>query len=371
MSAIIRRVSTAAVGFLFLTFLNESNIPAQPLLRMNVQGVLMDINGKPIDGTFSMKFSIYESQSGGSAIWTETHADVPVSDGLFNVYLGITNPFAVNPSIFGQYSNLYLGIAVGEEPEFERVMLSTVPYSFYASEADKANKCTTLLGAANDLKCTGCAGSVDIASNSINSSHIINGTIKDDDISTTAQINFTKLSGVAALNHTHSEYAPLTHDHNDLYYTETEIDTFLLGKSNVGHNHDDDYFTKGELNNPGAINSPENPIDWSRLKNVPAGIAESKPFGDWISININQVYQAASDGFAVGFSCYNGDYVLQGLTDANDPPTTVRIKQAVNSGAGSGDNCASINMPVKKGNYYKITADFTSSSSFYFLPLGW
>ena len=31
--------------------------------------------------------------------------------------------------------------------------------------------------------------------------------------------------------------ADIGHDHNDLYYTETEIDTKLLEKSNVGHNH--------------------------------------------------------------------------------------------------------------------------------------
>ncbi|MBM4388111.1 MAG: hypothetical protein FJ088_10265, partial [Deltaproteobacteria bacterium] len=396
MSAIIRRASTAAAGFLFLIFMNMSEISAQPLLRMNVQGVIMDITGNPIDGTFSMKFSIHNSQSGGNEVWTETHTDVLVTDGLFNVYLGATNPLAVNPSIFGQYANLYLGITVENEPEFERVMLSAVPYSFYSNEADKAKTCTTLLGPATDLNCTGCAGAIDIASNSINSSHVVNGTIKDDDISTTAQISFTKLSGVAALNHSHTEYAPFTHDHNSLYYqkgemdtllagkaavvhnhdesyysksavdgfltgksdtghihddiyftetevgallsgksdtghdhnsfyyteteinamllgksdvghdhnslyyTENEIDTFLLGKSDAGHDHDNDYFLKSDLSDPGTINTQSNPVDWSKLKNVPAGIADSKPFGDWTSVNMDEVYQAASDGFVVG-----------------------------------------------------------------------
>ena len=30
---------------------------------------------------------------------------------------------------------------------------------------------------------------------------------------------------------------PLAHDHNTIYYTETEVDAFLAGKSNTGHGH--------------------------------------------------------------------------------------------------------------------------------------
>lgn len=37
------------------------------------------------------------------------------------------------------------------------------------------------------------------------------------------------------------------HDHNDLYYTEDEIDTQLAGKSNTDHAHDDRYYTESEI----------------------------------------------------------------------------------------------------------------------------
>lgn len=43
--------------------------------------------------------------------------------------------------------------------------------------------------------------------------------------------------------------APLTHDHNDLYYTEGEVDDLLEDKSNVGHDHDDDYAEKSHNHN--------------------------------------------------------------------------------------------------------------------------
>lgn len=39
------------------------------------------------------------------------------------------------------------------------------------------------------------------------------------------------LSNKANINHTHTGYAPSTHNHNDIYYTESEIDSKLNGKA--------------------------------------------------------------------------------------------------------------------------------------------
>lgn len=44
-----------------------------------------------------------------------------------------------------------------------------------------------------------------------------------------------------------SKYAPKTHTHDDRYYTETEINTKLNGKSDTGHTHDDRYYTESEV----------------------------------------------------------------------------------------------------------------------------
>ncbi len=38
------------------------------------------------------------------------------------------------------------------------------------------------------------------------------------------------------------------HRHDEIYYTETEINQFLSGKSNSGHNHDGRYYTETEIN---------------------------------------------------------------------------------------------------------------------------
>lgn len=45
-----------------------------------------------------------------------------------------------------------------------------------------------------------------------------------------------------------SSYTPASHTHDDRYYTESEINTKLNGKSNTGHTHDDRYYTESEVN---------------------------------------------------------------------------------------------------------------------------
>nr|DAF70793.1 MAG TPA: tail fiber protein [Caudoviricetes sp.] len=52
------------------------------------------------------------------------------------------------------------------------------------------------------------------------------------------------------LGHTHTkaEITDFAHTHDDRYYTETEIDSKLSGKSNTGHTHDDRYYTESEMN---------------------------------------------------------------------------------------------------------------------------
>lgn len=45
-----------------------------------------------------------------------------------------------------------------------------------------------------------------------------------------------------------SSYAPASHTHDDRYYTKTEVNTKLDGKSNIGHTHDNRYYTESEVN---------------------------------------------------------------------------------------------------------------------------
>lgn len=68
----------------------------------------------------------------------------------------------------------------------------------------------------------------------------------------------TLLDGKSDTGHTHPQSditdlvadlagkAPLVHNHDDRYYTETEADALLAGKAALIHNHDDLYYTQTE-----------------------------------------------------------------------------------------------------------------------------
>jgi hypothetical protein len=74
-----------------------SNWPAQssaPLTaavssRISYQGRLFDSGGVPLDGSYTMRFNVYDEPVAGSALWDSGNVSVVVEDGLFNVQLGV------------------------------------------------------------------------------------------------------------------------------------------------------------------------------------------------------------------------------------------------------------------------------------------
>ena len=54
-----------------------------------------------------------------------------------------------------------------------------------------------------------------------------------------------------------STFTPASHTHDDRYYTKTEVNTKLDGKSNIGHTHDDRYYTESEVNTKLANYQPK------------------------------------------------------------------------------------------------------------------
>jgi hypothetical protein len=56
---------------------------------MGYQGRVTDNSGVPVaDGSYTMKFRIYDAATGGSLLWDSGTHSVPVADGIFNVMLG-------------------------------------------------------------------------------------------------------------------------------------------------------------------------------------------------------------------------------------------------------------------------------------------
>jgi len=109
-----------------LGFLSSADSPSTTTI--SYQGRLADSTGTPITGIVSMTFRVYDVVSGGTALWTEVFPSVQVSDGLFHVLLGGTNPLPT--SLFDQHDTLYLGITVAGDNEMTpREQLASAPWA--------------------------------------------------------------------------------------------------------------------------------------------------------------------------------------------------------------------------------------------------
>jgi hypothetical protein len=94
-----------------------------------LQGVLTDASSVPINTTVSVVFALYDVETSGTALWTETQ-NVSVQNGLFVAYLGQVQALAL--SLFRDHGTLWLGVTVGVDSEMARVKLGSAPYAGYA-----------------------------------------------------------------------------------------------------------------------------------------------------------------------------------------------------------------------------------------------
>jgi hypothetical protein len=116
------------VGFMVFLCLVSVAFAAHPE-KMSVQGRLTDDNDNPLTGTYDMVLTLYTASVGGEEIWTETQTDVPVEDGIFNIYLGNVNPLNIN---FGD--PYWVEVQIEGETLSPRVQLGSAGYSLNTIE---------------------------------------------------------------------------------------------------------------------------------------------------------------------------------------------------------------------------------------------
>jgi len=111
-----------------LTILFTSFVLAQIPQTISYQGVLSDANREPVpDGSYNLSFKLYDSATGGTALWSENQS-VTVTSGLFNVILGKVNP--LNVAFDKTY---WLGISINQGSELTpRIQLTASAYSLNA-----------------------------------------------------------------------------------------------------------------------------------------------------------------------------------------------------------------------------------------------
>ena len=105
-------------------------VRAQVPRTISFQGVLTDDQGLPLDdGTYTLHFRLAAEDAPGTTLWEEQHADVSVSDGLFSVVLGSTEPLDLPFDV-----PYVLGISVDGGPEMTPLVnLTAAPYSLRAA----------------------------------------------------------------------------------------------------------------------------------------------------------------------------------------------------------------------------------------------
>ncbi len=102
---------------------------------VNYQGTLIDTSGNPINGQCNLQFSLYADSVGGSSLWSETHPQVFVTDGFFNLFLGSINPF---PDTLFNGQDLWLETTVEGEILIPRTNFGSVPYGLKSKVTDHA-----------------------------------------------------------------------------------------------------------------------------------------------------------------------------------------------------------------------------------------
>ncbi len=110
----------------------EGSIPYE----INYQGHLTDDAGVAVTGALDFEFRIYDMETGGTALWTESHPGVDVTEGLFNIVLGSMMP--IDPEMTGiDFDGEYwLEVMVEGETLTPRQMFTSSGQTYRAEEAD-------------------------------------------------------------------------------------------------------------------------------------------------------------------------------------------------------------------------------------------
>jgi hypothetical protein len=96
------------------------------------QGRLTDENGNPLNGTVDLTIKLYHTAGGGNPVHSETHSNVVVDDGLFDMAIGPTSFGSLSPEDMTQ--PLWLEVTVDDGTYSEvltpRQRLLGSPYAF-------------------------------------------------------------------------------------------------------------------------------------------------------------------------------------------------------------------------------------------------
>ena len=104
------------------------------------QGKVTDIEGAPLNGSYNITFRVYDAESGGTLLWSETQSAIPVNSGIFTVLLG--NVASLDLAFDIPY---WLSMEVSDDGEMSpRQQITSVGYAIRAEVADSISNVTLM-----------------------------------------------------------------------------------------------------------------------------------------------------------------------------------------------------------------------------------
>ncbi len=127
------RISLTIIFIMLFTLINiKTNLAYVPEI-INYQARLIDSDGKPLTTSIDITFDIFESEVGGTPVWTETHNLTP-EEGYVNSYLGTINPLSL--PFDKQY---WLMVTINGETHYDRTPLTSSPHALFSRDAFHAD----------------------------------------------------------------------------------------------------------------------------------------------------------------------------------------------------------------------------------------
>ncbi len=156
----MRRVLSGAVLVLVVAAPLAAGAQVPPLL--DLQGFLRTVTGQPIHKKVALAVSIYPSETGGVAAWSEVQPALQVSQGRFSTVLGQEQ--ALPAGLLEALPEAWVGLSVDGSSELPRQRLVSVPYALMAR--------TSL-----ELDCQGCIGTGELAPGAVGTSQLADGSV--------------------------------------------------------------------------------------------------------------------------------------------------------------------------------------------------
>jgi len=158
-----RAFAGLVVGVFIVVFVAaQLSYAAIPKL-ITVEGKLRNsTTNDPLVGTYNVTFSIWDDATVGNMLWWENQTVNTDSFGIFQVIMGSKVPITLSFT-----PQNYLEITVNGTKLSPRSTLTSTPTTYRANVSEVAE----------DVQCSGCVGTADIANNAVTTGKVTNGAI--------------------------------------------------------------------------------------------------------------------------------------------------------------------------------------------------